>query len=101
MWLPQKAIDEVKEVARVVYIDVDACKRWNKVRREGELRLLTGWAWIAKSNNRGAKQGFKTQTVAYRDAYYTLVLGEEAAFQVRPRIRIVKPVDGAPKKAAA
>ena len=100
MWLPKKVTDEVREVARVVYIDVDACMRWNKFRREGELRLLTGWAWIAKSNNRGARQGFKTQTVAYRDAYYTLCLGEEAVFQPRPRIRVVAR-SGDAKKAAA
>lgn len=98
MWLPTKVISDVKEVARVVYIDVTACERWNKFRREGELRLLTGWAWIAKSNNRGARQGFKTQTVAYRDAYYALCLEEEAVFQPRPRIVATRST---PKKAAA
>jgi hypothetical protein len=72
MWLPQSIIDEVRKVASVHYVDAALCQRWNEHRRDGELRLLTGWSWTAK-NGRDFKQGFKTQTVAYRDAWYALV----------------------------
>jgi hypothetical protein len=71
MWLPATVIAEVDEAARIIYIDVAATDRWNRHRHKDELRLLTGWAWIARVGG-DYRQGFKTKTVAYRDAYYSL-----------------------------
>ena len=87
MWLPNHVIAEVDRVARIHYVDMEATARWNQHRREGELRLLTGWCWTAK-NGRSFRQGFKTPTVAYRDAYYSLVSNTEAPVFYRP-IRVV------------
>lgn len=72
MWLPRSVIDEVDEIATIRYIDLAATQRWNQHRHKDELRLLTGWAWIAKRGGE-YRQGFKTPTVAYRDCYYALV----------------------------
>jgi hypothetical protein len=88
MWLPNNIIADVDRVARIHYVDVGLCQQWNKHRRGGELRLLTGWCWTAK-NGRDFRQGFKTQTVAYRDAYYALVRKEHTPVIARPRLRIV------------
>lgn len=87
MWLPNNIIAEVDSVARIHYIDVSMCISWNKRRDVSELRLLTGWCWSAK-DGRSYRQGFKTQTVAYRDAYYTLVRKEVAPI-AHPRLRVV------------
>ena len=73
MWLPNDIILQVDQVALIYYIDVNHTKRWNTYRKENELRLLTGWAWVSKVSG-AYRYGFKTKTVAYRDAYYTLVL---------------------------
>lgn len=83
MWLPNDVIAEVERVAMVRYIDVMVCKRWNEHRRDGELRLLTGWMW---QQRRGGlvRQGFKTRTVAIRDAYYVLVKHSEVPSVGRP-----------------
>jgi hypothetical protein len=87
MWLPNDVIDEVDRLARIHYVDRASCLLWNDHRKEGELRLLTGWCWTAKSG-RDHRQGFKTMTVAYRDAYYSLVR-KEATPSIRPRLRVV------------
>lgn len=88
MWLPTSIIEDVKKVARVHYVGMSDCETWNKHRREGELRLLTGWAWTAR-NGREFRQGFKTITVAYRDAWYELVDKSEAPSISRARLRVV------------
>jgi hypothetical protein len=88
MWLPNNIIAEVGRVARIHYVDRAMCVRWNEHRKEGELRLLTGWCWTAR-NGRDYRQGFKTQTVAYRDAYYALVRQEHTPPIARPRLRVV------------
>lgn len=97
MWLPRDIILEVEAVARITYIDAVQTARWNKYRQPGELRLLTGWAWIAR-NGRDSRQGFKTQTVAFRDAYYALCRREEAPAFERRRVRLIQ---GGKTKAAA
>jgi hypothetical protein len=76
MWLPNDVIAAVDDLARIYYVNVDDCKSWNANRREGELRLLTGWVWQAKRSLDGSiyQQGLKTKTQCYRDAYYRLVL---------------------------
>lgn len=84
--LPHDIIEQIEEVATFRYIDLDACKRWNAQRREGELRLLTGWQWSERggTEHRG---GFKTLTVAAVDAFYTLV-----KHQATPRITRLRVV---------
>lgn len=72
MWLPGNVIESVDNVARIYYINSAMTQRWNATRKPNELRLLTGWCWESKSGG-NFYQGFKTQTVAYRDAWYNLV----------------------------
>ena len=89
MWLPNDIIEAVDAVCRIYYIDRDACMKWNEHRRSGELRLLTGWCWAAKTG-REHRQGFKTMTVAYRDAYYAVVRRESTPhISERAALRIV------------
>jgi hypothetical protein len=88
MWLPNDIIAEVDRAARIHYVDRGLCQRWNEHRRAGELRLLTGWCWTAR-NGGAYRQGFKTRTVAYRDAYYALIRHTEAPMLTRPRLRVV------------
>jgi hypothetical protein len=88
MWLPSNIVAEVDRVARIHYVAVDDCRRWNEHRREGELRLLTGWCWTAK-NGQSFRQGFKTATICYRDAWYSLIQHSEAPPIARPRLRVV------------
>ena len=87
MWLPTNIIAEVDALARIYYIGMDACVQWNKHRHADELRLLTGWCWSSR-DGASYRQGFKTQTVCYRDAYYTLIRHEVAPIS-RPRLRIL------------
>jgi hypothetical protein len=85
MWLPNDIIAEVEAVARFRYVNVEDTKLWNENRREGELRLLTGWEWIAR-NGSASRQGFKTRTVCMRDAWYVLVRHAEAPRSTRLRV---------------
>jgi hypothetical protein len=82
MWFPDSIITEVDEVAHIRYINENETRQWNEHRRKGELRLFTGWAWVARHGNK-QQQGLKTKSAAYRDAYYALV-------KHRPQLRIVK-----------
>jgi hypothetical protein len=84
MWLPGSIIAEVRRVARIHYVDVETTRAWNAQRHDGELRLLTGWCWTAR-NGRSFRQGFKTRTVAMRDAWYSLISNSEAPPLPRPR----------------
>ena len=87
MWLPSHAINAVDQVAHITYVSRRQTELWNKHRRDGELRLLTGWAWTAR-NGRSYRQGFKTMTVAYRDAYYSLIQHSAAPMNLRPRLKV-------------
>jgi hypothetical protein len=89
MWLPNDVIDAVDRVARIHYVDRRFCNSWNEHRKEGELRLLTGWAWTSKTDRHAHRQGFKTMTVCYRDAYYSLVRKE-----IAPAMRPLRVVGG-------
>ena len=91
MWLPTDIIAEVDKLVRIYYIDMHTTKQWNEHRHKDELRLLTGWCWASR-NGRQHRQGFKTPTVAYRDAYYTLVAHETAPIPQanRPRLRVIE-----------
>lgn len=93
MWLPNDIIAEVGRVARIHYVAVGDTKLWNEHRREGELRLLTGWCWTARDGS-DYRQGFKTQTVAYRDAYYALIRQSAAPPLSRGRLRVVSTKSG-------
>lgn len=79
MWLKEQTVLEIEKIARFRYISKLDCALWNAHRREGELRLLTGWEWIARDGSGRHQQGFKTRTVAYRDAWYVLVKKEASA----------------------
>lgn len=76
MWLPNDIVKEIEKVAVVRYISKAECELWNANRRKGELRLLTGWEWMARDKSTHC-QGFKTVTVAYRAAYYALIRHED------------------------
>ena len=93
MWLPKSVIESVDGRAHVRYIGVADTAAWNKHRQAGELRLLTGWCWTAKSG-REFRQGFKTETVCYRDAYYSLVSNSAAPPIARPRLRVITRAAG-------
>ena len=88
MWLPDSIIAEVKAVARWRYVNQAETKLWNEHRREGELRLLTGWEWTARKGDRW-QQGLKTETCCIRDAWYALVSESAAPPIARPRLRVV------------
>lgn len=88
MWLPNDIIASVDRVARIEYVDANTCLSWNRHRRDGELRLLTGWAWTERGSSH-QRQGFKTMTVAYRDAYYALVRKSASPSLTRARLRVV------------
>lgn len=77
MWLPQNIVEQVEKVARIRYITKAECELWNAHRHKNELRLLTGWEWIARDGSAHC-QGFKTITVAYRAAFYALIRHEDA-----------------------
>jgi hypothetical protein len=88
MWLPNDLIAEIDKVARFHYVSKLDCKVWNEHRREGELRLLTGWCWQAKHGGK-FQLGLKTRTACYRDAYYALVARTDTPSLSRPRLRVV------------
>lgn len=88
MWLPKDVLDAVDKAASVDYVDAARCKVWNDHRKAGELRLLTGWRWVARDGS-DSRQGFKTETVCYRDAYYALVRHSAAPGLARRRLRLV------------
>lgn len=73
-------IDEVERVARIYYLNKHQTKLWNDNKRGNELRLLTGWVWVSKANGQ-TRMGFKTRSVALRDAFYTLVKHKAAPGQ--------------------
>jgi hypothetical protein len=90
MWIPTNVLDAVNDVARIGYVDGSLCRRWNQQRREGELRLMTGWYWESRTA-RKFRQGFKTRSVAYRDCWYELVQQTSApSFTRGPRLRVVE-----------
>lgn len=76
MWLLTAIIEQTDRVARFRYIGRAECAQWNEHRRDGELRLLSGWEWLEKGGEGRHQQGLKTLTAAYRDAYYVLVRKE-------------------------
>jgi hypothetical protein len=88
MYFSARIVNEVQQVARIHYIDATACRRWNAQIRNGELRLLTGWCWTDK-NGQMHRQGFKTMSVCFRDAWYTLIAHQTAPVAQRHKLRVV------------
>ena len=86
---PIEVTAAVAHLARIHYVSVEDCRVWNANRRDGELRLLTGWCWSERRGEQRYRQGFKSMTVCTRDAYYHLVLGTEVPSLARPRLRVV------------
>jgi hypothetical protein len=78
-YFTNELVEEIQDQVRIYYADVDFVRRWNASRAEGVLRLLTGYAWIERGGARRVRCGFKTKSVALRDAYYTVVVGAETA----------------------
>lgn len=78
---------EIEEVARFHYVDHRLTKAWNENRKGGELRLLTGWVWVSRKDATLHRGGFKTRSVAMRDAFYTLIQHIEAPTLMRVVVR--------------
>ncbi len=70
-WIRADYMTAVRKVALVQYISADIARYWNRRRDDrAEPVILTGWFWVAGSREGGP---FKSQTAAYRDAWYRLV----------------------------
>lgn len=78
MWITMDVIKQVDKVARIRYITRSECELWNANRRNGELRMLTGWEWIARDLSGQHGSGLKTMTTCYIAAYYAVVKGQDA-----------------------
>ena len=76
MWFAKSIERDVDEVVIIRYVGRAECKRWNEHRRDGEMRLFTGWSWFARYTN-SHQQGLKSKSACYRDAYYQLILRAE------------------------
>jgi hypothetical protein len=96
MWLPDNIIKDVDRHARIYYLAKHDTQRWNENRRGPELRMLTGWCWVSRDGTGRYGQGLKTQTVAYREAWYALVHKAAAPLVGQERLKLVET-----KKAAA
>jgi hypothetical protein len=87
MWIRSEIVTQVQEVARIFYVDVGMATKWNEQRKEGELRMMTGWCWSAKKGGR-ERTGIKSITTAYIDAYYALVVEAAPPRITIPRLRV-------------
>ena len=83
-------IADIEDRVRIFYVDLVTRNSWNKSRDNGELRLVTGYAWIEKAGRRRVRGGFKTRSAAMRDAYYAVLQDLEVAPGMRPVPRLVK-----------
>lgn len=88
----QALVEEIEARVSVWYVDQARCMTWNASRPDGALRLLTGFCWIEKTGQRRVRGGFKSRSVALRDAYYTILQGLETApgLETRPRLTVAK-----------
>ena len=85
MWIREEIAAEVRAAARVFYIDRTMAARWNANRRDGEPRLMGGWAWETK--DRSAYQvGLRSMTAAYIDAWCRITQTEAPG---KTRLRVV------------
>ncbi len=72
-------VTKIEERVNIYYVDQQRVRKYNAARPEGALRLLTGWCWIERGGQKRVRSGFKTRSVALRDAYYSVLLGLEIA----------------------
>ena len=92
VWIRNEIVAEVDRVARVWFISWEMAQGWNAKRREGELRMMTGWVWTSRDGKQ-ERVAFRTMTAAYIDAHYTLVARAAAPRLARPRLRVVPDRD--------
>lgn len=78
-YFADEIVDEIETRVAVYYMDYERVRKWNANRPSGTLRLLTGWCWIEKGPGRRVRSGFKTRSVALRDAFYSVLQGLEVA----------------------
>jgi len=83
-------VEEVEERVGIFYVDVKRRDAWNKSRPEGSLRLLTGWAFIERGGQHRIRGGFKSRSVALREAYYTVLLGIDVSPGLEEKPRLVR-----------
>lgn len=88
MWIKSEIVEDVDRVARIWFISWDMAQAWNTKRREGELRMMTGWVWTSRDGKQ-ERVAFRTMTAAYIDCHYTLVARAAAPRLARPRLRVV------------
>src|ERR1700752_2714785 len=102
MFFTQAITAEIERRARFCYFDVAQVRAWNLHRRGDELRLLTGWTWMARDGS-AQRTGFKTISAAVRDAYYVLIQHREQPADVtRPKlVRLNSPAKKASEKSKA
>jgi hypothetical protein len=83
-------VQQVEAVARIKYLGREEVRLWNENKRDGELRLLSGYMWTAKDGS-AHQQGLKTYSAALRDAWYVLVhkRAVPSATQRRAKLRVV------------
>src|SRR5262245_14512267 len=74
MWIRDEIIAQVDAKVRIGRVDRSITKYWNARRKHDDLVLLCGWFWVSGEAEGGP---FMTQTAAYRDAFYRVVLGVE------------------------
>jgi hypothetical protein len=71
MWLPRSVINAVDAaVDEVFYVSYQTTRVFNESRAKGTPLVFSGWYW-AKGRREGGP--FKSQSSAYRDAWYALV----------------------------
>lgn len=76
MWLPNSVISAVREtVDEVFYVSYETTRTFNQDRAPGTPLVFSGWYW-AKGSREGGP--FRSQSSAYRDAWYKLVAREKA-----------------------
>lgn len=83
-------IREIEERARIFYLNRTMAFGWNENRRGNELRLVTGWTWVERGGQGRSRTGFKTQSAAYRDAYYVLIEHREQPADVASRSKVIQ-----------
>jgi hypothetical protein len=83
-------VHDVEERVGIFYVDVKRRDAWNKSRPEGSLRLLTGWAFIERGGQHRIRGGFKSRSVAVREAYYAVLLGLDVSPGIETGPRLVK-----------
>ena len=88
MWIKSEIVDDVDRVARIWFISWDMAQAWNTKRREGELRMMTGWVWTSRDGKQ-ERVAFRTMTAAY-------IVGAAAADGIEAALLARAEFTGAP-----